>query len=79
MGEHAVYNWRDLEKTIEEVISTKFHPKKFSGVPYYLTTYYLGESRANAVAQFIRDRGYLARVDHPVERSGNYYIYVRRK
>lgn len=79
MGERAIYNWQDYEKTIEEVISTKFHPKRFSGVPYYLAAHYLGESRANDAAQFIRDRGYLARVDHPVKRSGSWYIYVRRK
>jgi len=72
-------NWSNLKPSIEEVISTRHSPKKFSGVPYYLLTYYLGESRAQLVAEMIRNHGYLARIDHPVERSGTWFIYVRRK
>lgn len=70
--------WSDLRPKVENAISSRNKPRKFSGVNYYLAEFYLGESRAEIVAEMIRYHGYLVRVYYKKE-NGVWYIYVRRK
>ena len=78
MGERAWAGTKEeLISLVEKSISKRNEPKKFDGKPYYYVTAYLGESRAQIVAEMIRYHGYLVRLD--MNKNFVWHIYVRRK
>ena len=70
--------WAELSGLVERAISERKGKKKFSNLTYYFVDFFLGSAKAEAVAEVIRDHGYLARVVAKPDNSV-WYVYVRRK